>query len=145
MLDFLGSLVQPAVKLIDRVTARPRIGAHFDWIQHAGSPVLRFFFINNGRRREAIVDIRFQTDATPLGQGWTRQHAIMDRLPVTLEPHTASTPFELTTDSPSEEFDRLLRDGEITMCEIETTARRNRRKTFHVPLPPSRALEDSGG
>jgi hypothetical protein len=54
----------------------------------------------------------------------------------------------LTTDSPSEEFDRLPRDGEITMCEIETTARRNRRKTFHVPchlLGRSKTPADEAG
>lgn len=97
--------------------------------------MLRFFFINNGRRRETIVEVRFGEAETPLGQGWTRQGAILARLPVTLDPHSATPPFELTTDG-NAQFDVLLRTGQIAKCVIETTGRWRHTEEFAVPPPP---------
>jgi hypothetical protein len=132
MWDLLGALLG----FLDRRLARPRLGAHFDWIEQSGSPILRFFFINNGRRRTTIAEVRFGTAGTPVTEGWTRQQAILNQLPQTLDPHTATQPFYLTTDSPTEEFDQLLGTGKITSCVVETTERRRHTKTFRVPAPP---------
>jgi hypothetical protein len=81
------------------------------------------------------VEVRFGTPETPRGKGWTRQQAILEKLPVTLDPHSATPPFHLTTDSKAN-LDVLLRTGQITKCMIETTGRRNHTEEFAVPPPP---------
>jgi hypothetical protein len=131
----MWSAIVSLADLVERLTRRPRLRAHFDWVQHAGSPVLRFFFINSGRRRETIVEVRFGKPETPLGQGWMRQAAILDQLPVTLDPHSATLSFHLTT-AGSDEFDVLLKNGQITKCFVETTGRRHHTEEFAVPPPP---------
>lgn len=109
-----------AWKYWSTVRARPRFRMDFDWIQHAGSPILRFTVSNVGRSGGTIKEIRFGLPETPPTQGWLRQRAILDRLPLTLEPHSSAPAFYLETNPMNlQDFDQHLATGRIAKAFVE--------------------------
>lgn len=136
VLSALAALGGFAVRVWEVLLAKPKLVGHFDWIT-TQPPTLRFYFVNRGLREESIVEIRFGTRETPVGEGWTRQQAILDRLPLRLGRNDASPPFEIAAGSAVgfPEFENHLIAGRITRCFV-TTGSRGKTLTFSVPRPP---------
>ena len=116
------TLVPSALKVWE-LLQRPRLAIHSDWIDNPPHPILRFHFVNKGRKLDSITEIRFGTADTPDGEGWLRL-SIMNQLPVAIAPGHASPPFNLVTDPAAvegfPEFQQHLRAGAITKCTVQT-------------------------
>ena len=113
------SFLLAGVRIWEAFLRRSKWSVRFDWIHHQGDPILRFTVANVGTRKYGLREIRFGTDETPKEEGWTRNRAVMERLPLLLDEGEISKAFFLETGPQwTEAFDQHLADGEITKCMV---------------------------
>lgn len=133
------SLTLAAIRVWEAFLRRSKWKVRFDWIQSATDPAtLRFTVANVGTRKYGIREIRFGTDETPETQGWTRRHAIMDKLPLLLDEGEISPAFDLETGPTwTSAFDTHLAEGRVTRCMVVDA-----RDRISVHPVPARASDD---
>jgi hypothetical protein len=108
------------LKVWETFFQRPRFKARLDWITGPlHEPILQWSITNVGRARGSVREIRLRTADMPQDKGWSKAHAIMDHLPVTLEPGETSQLFRIQLD-PAEPhaFDRALVSGDIRLLDV---------------------------
>lgn len=130
----LTSLALAGIRIWEAFLRRSRWKVRFDWIYHQGDPILRFTVSNIGTRKYGIREIRFGTSDMPETKGWTRNRAIMEKMPLLLDEGEISNAFFLETGPQwTGEFDRNLAKGRITRCMVVDA--RDRISVYPVPKP----------
>ncbi len=119
LLALAVSALVAGLRVWELFLARPKWDLTVDWIEHQGAPILRFTIANIGARKFGVREIRFGKAETPSAQGWFPKAAVLDRLPLLLEPGEISSAFYVqTVPGSSDAFDIALAEQQIAWCVI---------------------------
>ncbi len=133
---FCISLGLAGLKLWETFLRTSKFEAKFDWLDHAGPPILTFVVMNTGFKKDGIREMRLATDDDDDG-GWTPFNAIFKQLPLMLDVDEISTRFALqTVPNSTDRGDQELATGRVTKLIIENS--RGRRTVVSVPPPPGK-------
>lgn len=137
------SLGLASLRIWEAFFLQPQIVVSFDWLEAANGSALMWFAANVGRRRAILKEVRFLTASDTDEQGHQWAPALAERVyPCVLDSHDATPVVTMVEALAGEEatasdLRRLLRDGRIIRCVVETLGKRGvRRWTFDVPPKP---------